>query len=261
MWCGGWWSTPPANPWQEPTCRLYWQVDEGENRRGRREKSARSGPDGTFTVYDVHAGPVVELSASQGGLRTAQTSSSQADAPEPVRLRLEGSQSESMVGRVLSAEGTPLSLAQVHLRAQERYPTGQVQGDDLVEFECGYVLFTDGEGKFRTPKQLLSKGEYAAFAEAEGFQADRTPWTAASSGTFPDLTLRRPGQARVLEGKARDRGGQAIAGAVVWSSQDPSVRVLTDVGGRFRLYGLNRSRRVSVRPQARLSLPGPNHRG
>ena len=159
-----------------------------------------------------------------------------------MRLRLEDSKSESMVGRVLSADGTPLSRAQVHLRAQKRYPTGQVQGDDLVDFEGRYILLTDGEGKFRTPKQLSPKSEYAAFAATEGFQPDRTAWTAASSGTFPDLTLRRLDIARVLEGKARDRGGQAIAGAVVWSSENPSVRVLTDVEGRFRLEGLSRAR-------------------
>ena len=112
------------------------------------------------------------------------------------------------------------------------------KGTELVEFERGPILITDAEGRFRTPKELRSDGEYAAFAETGDFQAERTPWTSVGSGSFSDLTLRRPTVIVALEGKVRDRAGQPIAGATVWNSEAPSARIKCDEQGRFPMNGL-----------------------
>ena len=219
-----------------------WQVDEGPKRQGRREVSVRSGPDGTFAIHDVTEGSDVELSARSAGARTAQSSIARTGAPEPVRLHLDENSGVTMKGRVLGPGGRPLARAQVHLRAQKRYPGGQVKGDELVEFEGSAVLITDAEGRFLTPKQLAPDGEYAAFAASQGLLPDRTPWTKAELGSFPDLILRPEMGTGEFEGTVRDRAGHPVPGAIVWTSEAPSVRVRSDDAGRFRLDSLREGR-------------------
>ena len=232
---------PEGKPVAGAEVEVFWQVDEGPGRQGRRETSVLSGPDGRFVVHQVTADTPVELSARLAGLRTTQAATSRADAPEIVRLRLDETATVAMEGRVLGAGG-PLPRAQVHLRVQKRYPSGQVQGDELVEFERSLVLITDKDGRFRTPKELAGDGEYAAYATMEGFGPGRTSWTSAGSGSFADLVLEPETGTRSVEGMVRDRTGRPIADVMVWSSEAPPVWCGRMSSGRFRLADLQEGR-------------------
>ncbi len=212
-----------------------WPVDEGPHRNGRRDTTVRSDPEGRFVVEGVVAGVEVELSAEHRGLRTTQPVASRVGASELARLRLDDSRTTELAGRVVDTEGHPVAGAQVHLRAQSRYPTGQIRGDELVEFESGPILVTDDEGRFRTPRQLDVQGEYAAFASADRLRPDRTPWTSGAAQTFPDLTLTPRRSPTSLAGRVLDRQGEPIAGVAVWSSEARDIRVINDAQGRFRL--------------------------
>src|SRR5262249_38279715 len=70
----------------------------------------------------------------------------------------------------------------------------------------------------------------------------RTPWTAGTARTFPELVLRpraEPGLADV-EGSILDRAGRPVAGAAVWTVNETGTpsRTVADAGGRFHLSGI-----------------------
>jgi len=167
-----------------------WTVDEGPLRQLPRETAVRADAAGAFRVGSVRLGVEATLTASHVELRTPRSVAARVGAGEPVRLGLNASRAAAMTGRVVDGQGKPLAGARVHLRSATRYPTGQLNRDDLVEFDGPNVLTTDAEGRYRTLRQLDREGEYAAYASAEGLGSDRTPWVAGGSTTFPDVTLR-----------------------------------------------------------------------
>jgi hypothetical protein len=131
---------------------------------------------------------VVALSAHHRGLRTTETKIS--PLGEASILRLTNSGRVALEGRVIDPTGRPVAGADVHLRSRERAaPNGPVLGYETIEFENGYVLVTDADGRFRTPKELDPDGEYAAYASAPGFDDNRPIWTRGQAGSFPNLTL------------------------------------------------------------------------
>lgn len=228
---------PDRKPVTGAEVTASWQVNEGPGRQGRRELTVRSGPDGTFLVHDVTDGVVVELVARLHRLRTTQAASTRVGAEEPATLRIEDGGTMAMSGRVLAIDGHPLAGAQVHIRSQQHHPSGQVKGDELIEFEHGIVLTTGADGRFQTPKELDPDGEYAAYASAPGYRTDRTPWTAAKPGTFPDLTLSfQPRRGRIeREVQIRDREGRPVEEASAWFGEAPSARARSDAAGNARL--------------------------
>lgn len=222
--------------------RASYPVEEGPNARGMQERRAVAGPRGEFQLGGVVAGAPVELSAVvPDGRRTARAIASKAGAA-PARLVVEPSDAVSLAGRVVDAAGHRIAGARVHLRVQERYAGGQVKGDALVEIRGAYVLRTNDTGWFRTPPILDPDGEYAALAEADGFEPARTGWTPGKSRTFPELVLRPRAEQgfAAVEGSAADRAGRPVAGAAVWIASDPGqeIRATTDALGRFRLEGV-----------------------
>ncbi len=213
-----------------------WKVDEGARRQGTREVEIKADGKGEFRLDRVPIDAQVTLQASLLGLRTAGPVVAGETAAGPVRLRLESGRTAAMSGRVLARGGSPVAGARVHLRAQKRYPSGQVQGDDLVTFDGAMVLMTDPEGRFRTPVLLEADGEYAALAEADGFEARRTGWVPSKSAAFPDLILPPELGSATIRGRVLDRRGRVVAGASVRSPGQAAVR--PDEAGRFRIEGL-----------------------
>ena len=128
-----------------------WSVDEGTNRRGRREVSVWSDGRGEFRVDGVPLDAEVTLAASLSGLRTPRPAVTRVGADEAAELRLDDSSAAALMGRVVDKDGNPVAGARVRLRAQRRYPSGQVKRDDLVDFDGISVLTSDAEGRFRTP--------------------------------------------------------------------------------------------------------------
>ena len=96
----------------------------------------------------------------------------------------------AMVGRVLDKTGRPITGSNVHLRARRHpWPIERAEEEWLVAFDGGFVLVTDTDGRFRTPRELEPDRQYVAYASAEGYQYNRTGLTLAGSRSFPDLTL------------------------------------------------------------------------
>jgi protocatechuate 3,4-dioxygenase beta subunit len=219
-----------------------WPVNEGPGREGKRETRAIAGRRGEFLVDRVNAEAPVDLSATApDGRRTTRAIGSRAGT-EPARLVLESSASASLAGRVVDTSGHRVAGARVHIRVQQRYPSGQVKGDALVEIRGAYVIRTNETGWYRTPPVLDPGLEYAALVEADEFEPARTPWVAGQARTFPELVLRpraRPGLA-AYEGSVLDRSGRPVIGAAVWTTNESGtpIRTATDAGGRFRLSGI-----------------------
>jgi hypothetical protein len=240
-----------GRPVRGVTVAASWQVDEGPHRQGRREVSVTTDGRGAFSVADVPLGAAVTLSAiAPDAGRTARPVIARPGGEgEPVTLTLDPERLVAMKGRVVDTLSEPVAGARVHLRRQERYETGQVKGDVPVDFAGPYVLRTDAEGRFETPRRLDAEGEYAAIAEADDFVPGQTPWTRAADRTFPDLALRiRPERlvkVATREGLVRDGSSRPVIGATAWASFPGGPvspeKVTTDAEGRFQLIGLPRT--------------------
>ncbi len=213
-----------------------WRVDEGTGRQGTREVQVKTGARGEFSIRGVPVDAQVTLNGSLLGLRTAAPVVASANEDGPIRLKLEAGRTVAMAGRVLARGGAPLAGARVHLRARKRYPGGQVEGDDLVTLDGVTVFVTDRDGRFRTPAMLDADGEYAALAEADGFEARRTGWIAPKASSFPDLILAPASSSTAIRGRVVDRRGRVVVGATVRSPGQATVR--SDVAGWFRIEGL-----------------------
>ncbi len=197
------------------TVAASWQVDEGAQRRGRRVVSVTTDGRGAFSVGDVPLGAAVTLAATaQDAGRTARPVTARPGGEgEPVTLTLDPERLVAMKGRVVDSLGKPVAGARVHLRHQNRHDTGQVKGDFPVDFAGAYVLRTDAEGRFETPRGLDVEGEYAAIAEADDFVPGQTPWTRVDNRAFPDLMIDRASSHHIkvgtLEGLVRDGSGSS----------------------------------------------------
>ena len=144
--------------------------------------------EGRFVVDRAPEGVEVALTAHQGGLHTEESRVSNVGKASILRLTL--AKGVSMEGRVLDRTGRPVAGAFVHLRSSRRnVPHGPINGSEQVEFAGGTVLVADAEGRFRTPKELDSDGEYAAYASASGYRSSRTYWTRGGLEVFTGLTL------------------------------------------------------------------------
>lgn len=179
---------PPADALRKEATGPCGPTDD---RRGPRPGRTSSGPDGRFVIQGVTEESEVEITAERGMLRTPEPVVAAPDVAGPVRLVLDASRAGAMSGRVLDGAGRPIAGAQVHLRSFRRNDRGGIDTDQLVEFDRGPILTADAAGRLTTPVELDRGLEYAAYAEAPGRQAGRTPWVAAAARTFPDLTLDR----------------------------------------------------------------------
>ncbi len=216
-----------------------WPVNEGPNAESRQERRAIAGRRGEFLIGGVVAEAPVDLSAvAPDGRRTSRSVGSRPGA-EPARLVLDSSDLVSLAGRVVDASGHRVAGAKVHLRVQLRDLNRQVIGDTMVRIHGAYVIQTNDTGWYRTPLILDPQLAYAAFVEADGFEPARTNWTRGNARTFPELTLRPSASERLsaVEGSLKDRGGQPVAGAAVWTTEEAGtpIRTTADAGGRFRI--------------------------
>jgi RNA polymerase sigma factor (sigma-70 family) len=165
-----------------------WTLDEERAGTGPHHLSVRTGPDGRFVFQGVPLAALVSLSARHRDLRAIEPSP--AHVGDSTTLRLRPSNCVAMGGRILDASGRPLPGANVHLRSRNRGPAiGQNLEEGLVVFEGGFVLVTDADGRFQTPKELEPSREYTAYANAKGYGFNRTGWTTTLTQAFPDMKL------------------------------------------------------------------------
>jgi RNA polymerase sigma factor (sigma-70 family) len=177
-----------ARPVAGAEVEASWNLDETGQGTGPHRLTARTGPDGRFVVDRVPEGVEVALSANYRGFCTPEPRVSRVG--EASILRLTHRSGVSLEGRVLDPAGRPVVRAYVHLRSPRRNgPYGPITGSEQVEFEGGSILVTDADGRFRTPKELNSDVEYAAYASAAGFRSSRTYWTRGGLRVFTDMKL------------------------------------------------------------------------
>jgi protocatechuate 3,4-dioxygenase beta subunit len=173
---------------------VFWEVDEGENRRGPTQSTVRSGLDGRFTVKRVDLGGEATLVAQHLGLRTPQAVHIKIGTKEPIRLQLDDSRSVELEGRVVDSSGKPIAGAQVHLRRavdfNKQGAKFTIRKDELVNFGGNIILKTDADGGYQTPKQLDRESTYSAFATKPGMLSANTEWFSAGVAVFPDITLK-----------------------------------------------------------------------
>jgi protocatechuate 3,4-dioxygenase beta subunit len=147
----------------------------------------------------------------------------------PILLRLVKKATVPLRGRVLGPEGRPVSGAQVKFQ----YRTGQEQNS--YGYGKGEQTLTGSDGAFRTPDGVPVSEEYRAFISAAGMEEKQSDWVKASSGEFPDMTLRRTTRARQVTGRVINSEGKPVAGAEVIQSGDGPQRSSdsTNEEGRF----------------------------
>ncbi len=153
-----------------------------------------------------------------------------------------------LVGVVRSERGEPLHdvPSEVWVRASgDRPSNGQgilprcrrrATPTEVVSFNTAPPR-TGPQGAFQTPSELLKGSTYRVSIRREGFEPFVSDWVALEGErtTVPPIRLRA---LRKLAGVVRDRQGQAVAGARVFSAaRGPSTS--TDAQGRFELTGVS----------------------
>ncbi len=217
---------------------------------------------GAFLLEGIHPTANVSLEASVAEARTEQPRNASPAVGESVTLRISGTNTVALSGRVVDSTGAPIAGASVQIRARPPGRDGWAKVE-LVRFGDASTINADADGRFRTPRQLRCGYAYRAEAQAEGFMADIAPWLSLGAGTvpaLPDLTLRR---VRAVSGRVLDRSGRAIPGATVRQSGDgpKPTRAVTDGPGRFTLPGVLEGRfflfvdKPGYRPMWRLAGP------
>jgi RNA polymerase sigma factor (sigma-70 family) len=211
-----------------------WTVEAGSNRKVTQEVTVGTNAKGEFQVLGAPLGTEVNLDARHMEVRSPKPVATRVGVTEPVVLRLDSSQCTSMLGTIVDESGRPIRGACIHLRSLQRLPSGQVDGDRLVEFDGACVLTTDAEGRFQTPRMLDRQGEYAAYVSAEGYESSKSVFVAGSTARFPNISLRADRMTQLGAGRVVDRQGHPIEGVEVWISTEDGkqLRVSSNVAGR-----------------------------
>lgn len=154
-------------------------------------------------------------------------------SPQPIVL---GEPAGRFTGRVVDSSGRPIADVAVEVWSK---PTNTGDSLSRVSIDAESSFWTDTDGRFSVPPRLLGSHDYRIAVCA----ADMEPCYSASmelrvgdDHRVPDLVLR---PLRTIEGRVRDRAGNAVAAARVMQSGDGPVRTetKTDDQGRFRLSG------------------------
>jgi hypothetical protein len=144
-------------------------------------------------------------------------------------------QAASLKGRVVDTAGKAVDGAEVRVW-QKVVAANGARTNELVRPGGAETVQTDEQGRFQTADGLTANAQARMVVEAPDFIAGRTAWLIPGSGTTEVgmIALRRP---RTLAGRVVDAAGQAVAGALVFSSGDAANRAVatSDVVGRFQL--------------------------
>jgi RNA polymerase sigma factor (sigma-70 family) len=205
-------------------------------------EATRSDAKGAFDLLGVPPDAAVDLGARLGDLRTPKDVVARVGDKEPVRLRVDRVRSVGMAGKVVDDLGRPISGAQVHLRALIRFAGGQIQREELVDFDGDSIALTDTRGVFKTRPSLDRDGEYIAIVSADGFRARKTGITLGSDEVFAAIRLQADRPSIAGSGRVIDRQGRPVVGAEVWLSTEPHDRPPTPTGvdGRFNWDAVER---------------------
>jgi uncharacterized protein (DUF2141 family) len=180
------------------------------------------GEDGAFVLTDVPAGDV-DLTARAEGFVTRHVPLVVPEGPEPIVVEIGLDPGATLLGRVTSEEGEPLSDVEVGLEHEKEDLS--TSSDDRGEYELagvppGPAQMTFALSGFQTARQAVDAGE----------------------GTRVDVVLRR---GLSLRGMVL-ANGRAVAKANVWARSSVAGadggEAVTDRSGRFTISGLSPGR-------------------
>lgn len=206
--------------------------------------TATTDAQGRFALDGIAPGAKVTLTARRGDRVTAAPVSAAAGSETPVTLTAVPGLTVALAGRVVGADGGPVEGGVVTLRSREAGGRQPNPFGTQVVPEDRKPIRTGRDGVFRTPKEFDREGrDYQAEVVADGFHPGKTPWVPAGGGdvlTLPGMTLRRSYALRTVAGRVLDRGGEPVAGVLVFQAGDGPRRTeaTTDDAGRFRLAGV-----------------------
>jgi len=202
--------------------------------------TAKTDAHGQFLLEGIHPGANVMLEASAEEARTDRPTQSAAGATTPAKLVISGANTVALFGRVVDADDRPVSGALVRIRSRPLKDDGHPEPGP-IRFAEGEVR-TDGDGRFRTPRQIKRGYGYRAEVKPvdETFMPESSPWLAIKNETrpfFPKMGLRR---LRTVRGRIVDSQGKPVAGASVRQAGDGPAPThdVTDSEGRFALPGV-----------------------
>ncbi len=202
--------------------------------------AATTDAQGQFLLEGIHPGANVMLEASANDARTDGPTPAGAGTGTPAKLVISGANTVALVGRVVDAADQPIAGALVEIRSR---PLKYDGGPDArpIRFDASEIR-TDGDGRFRTSRQLKRGYGYRAEIQPvdETFMPESTPWLAFKADTrpfFPKVVLRR---LRTVHGRVIDSRGRPVAGASVRQAGDGPAPThdITDAEGRFALPGV-----------------------
>jgi beta-lactamase regulating signal transducer with metallopeptidase domain len=201
---------------------------------------AKTDAQGQFLLEGIHPGANVTLEASANEARTDRPTPAAAGAATPARLVISGANTMSLIGRVVDAADQPIVGASVQIRSR---PLKNDGGPDPGPIRFGVSdIRTDGDGRFRTPRQLKRGYGYRAEIKPrdETFMPESTPWLALKTATRPFLPKIVLHRLRTVHGRVVDSRGKPVAGASVRQAGDgpAPTQGATDADGRFALPGV-----------------------
>ncbi|MEM9379742.1 MAG: sigma-70 family RNA polymerase sigma factor [Planctomycetota bacterium] len=148
-----------------------------------------------------------------------------------------GGQRMGIRGRVLDPAGRAVEGARVQLLPTLEKDV-EVLAPGVALFEYGHEKFSTADGRFAFG--ALGGGIWRLVVTAEGHGGVEQPVDLTTEVQEVEISLVEP---RVLTGRVRDAGGNAVAGALVWIKDHMDVdtnlhEVRSDDEGRFEIVGV-----------------------
>jgi hypothetical protein len=220
--------------------RALWRIAEGDYDA----VSGHADRHGNFLLPGIDPKADLRLTAHHGDLATPAPVHVKPGAEGPLTIVLRPGHTTALSCRVLDPRGRPIAGAVVRFRSGVRSPRGARNEYERVALvDDNETWRTGADGRVQTPAHLPADREYRAEVEAWGFTSARTEWVEPRGGrvtSVPDVVLHPVPQLCEVSGRVVDRGGKAVAGAVVFQSGDGPHRTktTTDATGHFRLAGV-----------------------
>lgn len=199
-----------------------------------------------------------ELSQTDDSVRTTIKAQSKTHASVKVLTVLPGLKREVEItvstanmspvhGRVVDENGQPIPQAKISMMSVQSV-NGQERGRSRIFFDeefKDYQLFTDQDGKFKTPKSISTQNGVAVVVEAKGYTGVNLDTAYASTEKGFDMGDIKLERNLAISGTVVDTNGEPVEGVKVWthgferSGRNDLATTRSNASGQFVLQGAN----------------------